>query len=98
MGVSTRRRESERNRPEALGGGSAADSGASNSGASNSGASKSHGGPDLVGRYLAPEEISAMVVEAIENGRLYIPTHYEGLEFWQRRATRIGESFPKPPA
>ncbi|MCH8074501.1 MAG: SDR family NAD(P)-dependent oxidoreductase [SAR324 cluster bacterium] len=98
MGVSTRIRESERNRPEALGGGSAADSGASNSGASNSGASKSHGGPDLVGRYLPPEEIAAMAVEAIENGRLYIPTHYEGLEFWQRRATRIGESFPKPPA
>ena len=88
MGVSTRIRESERNRPEALGGGSAADSGAS----------KSHGGPDLVGRYLPPEEIAAMAVEAIENGRLYIPTHYEGLEFWQRRAARIGESFPKPPA
>lgn len=82
MGVSTRIRESERNRPEALGGGSAPDS---------------HGGPDLLGRYLPPEEISAMVVEAIENGRLYVPTHYEGLEFWQRRAARIGDSFPKPP-
>ena len=51
-----------------------------------------------MGRYLPPEEIAAMAVEAIENGRLYIPTHYEGLEFWQRRAARIGESFPKPPA
>ena len=82
MGVTTRIRDSERNRPDALTGGSVPDS---------------HGGPDLVGRYLPPEEVSAMVVEAIEKGQLYVPTHYEGLEFWQRRATRIGESFPKPP-
>jgi len=82
MGVSTRIRESERNRPEALGGEDAPDT---------------HGGPELLGRYLPPEEVSAMVVEAIEKNKLYIPTHYEGLEFWQRRAERIGNSFPKPP-
>ncbi len=82
MGVSTRIRESERNRPEALGGGGAPDS---------------HGGPELLGRYLSPEEISAMVVEAIENGRLYVPTHSEGLEFWERRAQRIAQAFPPPP-
>jgi NAD(P)-dependent dehydrogenase (short-subunit alcohol dehydrogenase family) len=54
-------------------------------------------GPELVGRYIAPEDVSAMVMEAIAHNRLYIPTHYEGREFWDRRAARVHEAFPKPP-
>jgi short-subunit dehydrogenase len=80
MGVQTRIRESERNRPTGLGSGPA-----------------QREGPDLLGRYLAPEEVSAMVMAAIEHERLYIPTHYEGREFWDRRAQRVHDSFPKPP-
>ena len=80
MGVSTRIRQSGRNRPGELGGGSVPDS---------------QGVPDLLGRYLPPETVSAMVLEAIEENRLYIPTHYEGREFWERRAKRIGEAFPE---
>ncbi len=82
MGVTTRIRESERNRPPSLGGGKALDS---------------HGGPDLLGRYLSTQEVSNLVMEAIENGRLYVPTHSEGLEFWERRAQRIAQAFPPPP-
>ncbi|HKI97344.1 MAG TPA: SDR family NAD(P)-dependent oxidoreductase [bacterium] len=54
------------------------------------------GAPQLLGRYLAPEEVSAMVMQAIEHERLYIPTHYEGLEFWDRRAQRVHDAFPGP--
>ena len=79
MGVTTRIRASERNRPQALGGGRVPDT---------------HGGPDLLGRYLPPETVSAMVMEAIEHNRLYVPTHFEGREFWERRAARIAEAFP----
>jgi NAD(P)-dependent dehydrogenase (short-subunit alcohol dehydrogenase family) len=53
--------------------------------------------PDLLGRWIAPEEVSALVMEAIEKKRLYIPTHYEGREFWDRRAQRIHDAFPAPP-
>jgi len=80
MGVSTQIRGSERNRPAALGGGGESP--------------REHGGPDLLGRYLPPEAVSTMVMNAIENDTLYIPTHFEGKEFWDRRAQRIGESFP----
>lgn len=82
MGVTTRIRESERNRPSSLGGGHAPDS---------------HGGPELLGRYLSAEEVSKLAMEAIENERLYVPTHSEGLEFWERRAQRIAQAFPPPP-
>ena len=80
MGVQTRIRESERNRPEHLG-------------AKYSQRLQ----PDLLGRWIAPEEVSALVLQAIEHKRLYVPTHYEGREFWERRAQRIRDAFPKPP-
>lgn len=53
-----------------------------------------HASPDLLGRYLTPEQVSAMVMQAIEARQLYLPTHHEGREFWERRAQRITGAFP----
>jgi NAD(P)-dependent dehydrogenase (short-subunit alcohol dehydrogenase family) len=79
MGVQTRIRESERNRPTQYGA-----------------RYSQRLQPDLLGRWIAPEEVSALVMAAIEQGRLYVPTHYEGREFWDRRAQRIHDAFPPP--
>ena len=53
--------------------------------------------PALLGRWIDPEEVSALAMAAIEGGRLYVPTHFEGREFWERRAARIRDAFPKAP-
>ena len=54
--------------------------------------------PDLLGRWIPPEEVAAQVLAAIEAERLFVVTHFEGKEFWERRARRIAEAFPPPPA
>jgi NAD(P)-dependent dehydrogenase (short-subunit alcohol dehydrogenase family) len=76
MGVETRIRESERNRPARLrnddGPGGAA--------------------VDLIGRYLAPETVADMVLAAIRRNELYVITHEEGLTPLRRRFERMERS------
>jgi NAD(P)-dependent dehydrogenase (short-subunit alcohol dehydrogenase family) len=73
MGVETRIRESERNRPAALrneraGGGEPV---------------------ELIGRYLPPDAVADMVLDAIRSNELYVITHEEALEPLRRRAERL---------
>lgn len=73
MGVETRIRDSERNRPSALrneraGGGEPV---------------------ELIGRYLAPDTVADMVLAAIRGNELYVITHDEALEPLRRRAERL---------
>jgi NAD(P)-dependent dehydrogenase (short-subunit alcohol dehydrogenase family) len=53
------------------------------------------GSPQLLGNYLAPEEVSARVLAAIEAGELYVLTHPESEEFVQRRFQRIVKAFAR---
>ena len=75
MGVQTRIRESERNRPAAL---------------------RNEAAPaaavELIGRYLAPEAVAAMVLDAIRRNELYVITHHEGAEALRRRFERMQRS------
>jgi NAD(P)-dependent dehydrogenase (short-subunit alcohol dehydrogenase family) len=76
MGVETRIRESERNRPAAL--------------RNERGAETPT--VELIGRYLPPEAVAAMVLDAIRRGDLYVITHDEGLEPLRRRFDRMQQS------
>jgi hypothetical protein len=49
--------------------------------------------PALLGEYLTPERVSALVLAAIEANALYVFTHPEGLEFVERRFARIREAY-----
>ena len=76
MGVQTRIRESERSRPAAL---------------------RNAQGPagsevELIGRYLPPERVADMVLDAIRRDELYVITHDEGLEPLRRRFERMQRS------
>jgi len=74
MGVETRIRESERNRPAPL----------------RNERTAGVGEPvELIGRYLAPEAVADMVLAAIGSGELYVITHDEALEPLRRRAERL---------
>ena len=73
MGVETRIRDSERNRPAALRN-DRADDGEP---------------VELIGRYLAPDAVADMVLAAIRSNELYVITHDEGLEPLRRRAERL---------
>jgi NAD(P)-dependent dehydrogenase (short-subunit alcohol dehydrogenase family) len=73
MGVETRIRDSERNRPAALRN-DRADGGEP---------------VELIGRYLAPDVVADMVLAAIRSNELYVITHDEGLEPLRRRAERL---------
>ncbi|MDH4246536.1 MAG: SDR family NAD(P)-dependent oxidoreductase [Deltaproteobacteria bacterium] len=53
--------------------------------------------PPLVGRWLDPDGVAERVLEAVRVGELFILTHHEGREFWERRAARITQGFPPPP-
>jgi len=53
--------------------------------------------PPLVGRWIDPDGVAERVLQAVTGGELYILTHYEGREFWERRAARITQGFPPPP-
>ncbi|HEU5196839.1 MAG TPA: SDR family NAD(P)-dependent oxidoreductase [Methylomirabilota bacterium] len=79
MGVQTRIRDSERNRPAAL---------------------RNAEGPagsevELIGRYLAPEAVADMVLDAIRREELYVITHDEGLEPLRRRFERMQQSIAR---
>ena len=76
MGVATRIRASERNRPDALRNPSAA----------------TPEPVELMGRTLAPDTVAAMTVAAIREDRLYVITHDEGLEPLRRRFERLEQS------
>ena len=73
MGVETRIRESERNRPAALRN-------------ERAGAGEP---VELIGRYLAPEAVADMVLAAVRRNELYMITHDEALEPLRRRAERL---------
>jgi NAD(P)-dependent dehydrogenase (short-subunit alcohol dehydrogenase family) len=73
MGVETRIRESERNRPAAL---------------RNERAAGGEP-VELIGRYLAPDVVAEMVLAAIRANELYVVTHDEALEPLRRRAERL---------
>jgi NAD(P)-dependent dehydrogenase (short-subunit alcohol dehydrogenase family) len=76
MGVQTRIRESERNRPAGL----------------RNADGPAGGEVELIGRYLAPETVADMVLDAIRRNELYVITHDEGLEPLRRRFERMQQS------
>lgn len=76
MGVETRIRASERNRPSAL---------------RNERPSEAEP-VELMGRSLPPETVAEMVLDAIHHDRLYVITHDEGLEPLRRRCARLEQA------
>jgi NAD(P)-dependent dehydrogenase (short-subunit alcohol dehydrogenase family) len=77
LGVQTRIRESERNRPTAL---------------RNERAAAAAEPVELIGRYLSPETVTDMVLAAIHANELYVITHDESLEPLRRRFERMERS------
>ena len=73
MGVQTRIRESERNRPAAL----------------RNERAEGGEPVELIGRYLASDTVAEMVLAAIRSNELYVITHDEALEPLRRRAERL---------
>lgn len=82
MGVATRIRSADRNRPAALRSISRASGEAEVS---------------LIGRTLDPDEVAARTLAAVRNGELYVITHDEALELLRRRSQRLEESARKRP-
>jgi NAD(P)-dependent dehydrogenase (short-subunit alcohol dehydrogenase family) len=88
MGVATRIRESERNRPASLRGDARQPAGE---------------GVTLIGATLTADEVAARTLAAVRDGELYAITHPEGLEPLRRRFARMEEAIAraaatKPPA
>jgi NAD(P)-dependent dehydrogenase (short-subunit alcohol dehydrogenase family) len=81
MGVETRIRESERNRPAAL---------RNERGAGGEPV-------ELIGRSLAPDAVADMVLAAIRSNELYVITHDEALEPLRRRAERLERALRSRP-
>jgi len=77
IGVATRIRESDRNRPEAL--------------RNPEGQPKSPP-VQLLGRTLTPEEVAEQVIAAVRRNQLYIITHAEALEPLRRRFQRMEQA------
>jgi NAD(P)-dependent dehydrogenase (short-subunit alcohol dehydrogenase family) len=76
MGVETRIRESERSRPAAL----------------RNEPGTAQAAVELIGRYLTPDSVAGMVLDAMRRGELYVITHDEGLEPLRRRFDRMQQS------
>jgi NAD(P)-dependent dehydrogenase (short-subunit alcohol dehydrogenase family) len=76
MGVSTRIGESARNRPARL---------------RNEQPGRA-AGLELIGKYLDPDAVAAMVVAAVRANRLYVLTHDESLEPMRRRFRRLEQA------
>lgn len=76
MGVATRIRSSERNRPAAL----------------RSPGPPAGEPVELIGRTLPPATVASMVVAAIRANELYVITHEEGLEPLRRRFARMEQA------
>jgi NAD(P)-dependent dehydrogenase (short-subunit alcohol dehydrogenase family) len=79
MGVQTRIRDSERSRPAAL----------------RNAEGPAGGEIELIGRYLTPDAVAAMVLDAIRREELYVITHDEGLEPLRRRFERMQQSIER---
>jgi NAD(P)-dependent dehydrogenase (short-subunit alcohol dehydrogenase family) len=77
MGVNTRIRQSERNRPATL---------------RNATAAREGTPVELIGRYLPPEHVAERVLRAIYANRLYVITHEEGLTPLKRRFERMAQA------
>jgi NAD(P)-dependent dehydrogenase (short-subunit alcohol dehydrogenase family) len=77
MGVATRIRDSERNRPPDL------------KNPDGTGAAEP---VELIGRTLPAEEVARQAVAAIRANRLYVITHHEGLEPLRRRFARLEQA------
>lgn len=77
MGVNTRIRQSERNRPATL---------------RNAAAAREGTPVELIGRYLPPEHVAERVLRAIYANRLYVITHEEGLTPLKRRFERMAQA------
>jgi hypothetical protein len=73
MGVATRIRAADRNRPAAL----------------RSRAGGDAGEVTLIGRTLEPEEVAARTLNAVRAGELYVITHDEAIEPLRRRFQRL---------
>ncbi|MGH7333236.1 MAG: SDR family NAD(P)-dependent oxidoreductase [Candidatus Rokuibacteriota bacterium] len=73
MGVSTRIRQSARNRPLHL----------------RNDQERASPEVELIGKYLEPDTVAAMTVAAIRANRLYVITHDESLEPLRRRFQRL---------
>ena len=84
MGVHTRIRQSERNRPAALRSVPTAREGAP--------AAREGTPVELIGRYLPPEHVAERVLRAIYANRLYVITHEEGLTPLKRRFERMAKA------
>jgi short-subunit dehydrogenase len=76
LGVQTRIRDSERNRPAVL----------------RNERAESATPVELIGRSLAPEAVADMVLAAIHANELYVITHEESLEPLRRRFERMERS------
>ncbi|MBI4635282.1 MAG: SDR family NAD(P)-dependent oxidoreductase [Candidatus Rokubacteria bacterium] len=76
MGVTTRIRESDRNRPPAL----------------RNETPTAAESVELMGQYLVPEAVAEMVLAAIRANELYVITHDEGLEPLRRRFERMEQA------
>jgi NAD(P)-dependent dehydrogenase (short-subunit alcohol dehydrogenase family) len=83
MRVATNIGDSERNRPDALGG----------PGASPSVPDQGEGNADLAGRVLAVDDVARQTVEAIGTDRLYVIPHEESRRMIFRRFERIDQAF-----
>jgi NAD(P)-dependent dehydrogenase (short-subunit alcohol dehydrogenase family) len=82
MGVATRIREADRNRPPAL---------------RNEPGSRQEGEVTLIGRTLDPEEVAAQTLAAVRAGALYVVTHDEALEPLRRRFQRLEDAIRRRP-
>jgi len=78
MGVSTNIRSSERNRPADL---------------QNPRGPEENDWFQLIGRYLAPEDVAGRVLRAVKANRLYVITHEEAREPLRRRFERMDKAF-----
>jgi NAD(P)-dependent dehydrogenase (short-subunit alcohol dehydrogenase family) len=76
MGVATRIRASERNRPASL----------------RDSRPPGGEPVELIGRTLAPADVAGMVIAAIRDNELYVITHAEGLEPLRRRFARMEQA------
>jgi NAD(P)-dependent dehydrogenase (short-subunit alcohol dehydrogenase family) len=81
MGVATRIRAAERNRPAPL---------------RNPGPGSAEEPVELMGRTLAAEHVAATALAAIRANRLYVITHKEGLEPLRRRFARLEQAILDP--
>ena len=78
MGVTTNIRQSERSRPPDL---------------KNPGNPPATDGIQLIGRYLAPEDVAERVLRAVKANRLYVIPHEEARQPLRRRFERMDKAF-----